>query len=169
MKKLLLSTLGCLLTVYSYSQDKLYTHKGDTLRVYIKEVNENSIKFTYPNEQSVNTLSKNTTEKIEYESGRIELLSTKIVINNKQDWQKVKITNLESEVQGLTRGSELKAKAKGSTMTSQGKVEARAFDKLKKEAAENGYHTLLILTTTGKSGSPYSSASSSLTAVGYKY
>lgn len=79
MKKTLLSILGCLLTVYSYSQDKLYTHKGDTLRVYIKEVNENSIKFTYPNEQSVNTLSKNTTEKIEYESGRIELYVFKLI------------------------------------------------------------------------------------------
>jgi len=49
MNKILLSTLGCLLAVSAYSQDKLYTHKGDTLNVYIKEVNENSIKFTYPN------------------------------------------------------------------------------------------------------------------------
>ena len=48
MKKTLLSILGCLIAVSSYSQDKLYTHKGDTLNVYIKEVNENSIKFIYP-------------------------------------------------------------------------------------------------------------------------
>lgn len=169
MKKTLLSILGCLMAVSSYSQDRLYTHKGDTLSVYVKEVNENSVKFSYPNEQSVSTLSKNALEKIEFESGRVEQLSTKIIITDKKDWEKVRITNLESEVQGLTRGTELKAKAKGSTMTSQGKVEARAFDKLKKEAAENGYHTLLILTTTGKSGSPYSSASSSIRAIGYKY
>lgn len=169
MKKTLLSILGCLIAVSSYSQDKLYTHKGDTLNVYIKEVNENSIKFIYPSEQSTNTLSKNAIEKIQYESGRVEKISEKIVISSKKDWEKVVVTNLESDVQGLTKGEELKAKAKGSTFTSQGSVEARAFDKLKKEAAEKGYHTLLILTTTGKSGSPYSSASSSIRAVGYKY
>ena len=169
MKKVLLSTLGCLLAVSAYSQDKLYTHKGDTLNVYVKEVNESSIRFTYPNEQSINTLSKNATEKIEYESGRVQQITEKIIINDYKDWEKVVITNLESDVQGLTKGKEMKAKAKGTTFTSQGRVEARAFDKLKKEAASKGYHTLLILTTTGKSGSPYSSASSSIRAIGYKY
>src|SRR5690554_885016 len=169
MNKILLSTLGCLLVVSAYSQDKLYTHKGDTLNVYVKEVNESSIRFTYPNEQSINTLSKNATEKIEYESGRVQQITEKIIINDYKDWEKVVITNLESDVQGLTKGKEMKAKAKGTTFTSQGRVEARAFDKLKKEAASKGYHTLLILTTTGKSGSPYSSASSSIRAIGYKY
>ncbi|MEG0915621.1 MAG: hypothetical protein RSF68_01260 [Myroides sp.] len=169
MKKLLLSTLGCLLAVSAYSQDKLYTHKGDTLTVHIKELNENHIKFNYPNEESTNTLSKNVIEKIEYESGRIEQITNKIIINGLNDWEKVVVTNLESDVLGLTKIGDFKAKAKGSTMTSQGKVEARAFNKLKKEAAAEGCHILLILTTTGKSGSPYSSASSSLTAVGYKY
>ena len=169
MKKIVLSALGCLLAVSAYSQDKLYTHKGDTLNVYIKEVNENSIKFTYPNEQSVNTLSKNVIEKIEHQSGRVEQVSEKIVIKGFKDWEKVVVTNLESDVQGLTKGEEMKAKAKGTTFTSQGRVEARAFDKLKKEAASKGYHTLLILTTTGKSGSPYSSSSSSIRAIGYKY
>lgn len=169
MNKILLSTLGCLLAVSAYSQDKLYTHKGDTLNVYVKEVNESSIRFTYPNEQSINTLSKNATEKIEYESGRVQQITEKIIINDYKDWEKVVITNLESDVQGLTKGKEMKAKAKGTTFTSQGRVEARAFDKLKKEAASKGYHTLLILTTTGKSGSPYSSASSSIRAIGYKY
>lgn len=169
MKKALLSTLGCLLAFTGYSQDKLYTHKGDVYDVYVKEVSENSVKFTYPNEQSINTLSKNTIEKIEFESGRTESMSEKIIIQGKEDWEKVIITNLESDVQGLTKGSELKAKAKGTTFTSQGRVEERAFEKLKKEAAAKGYHTLLILTTTGKSGSPYSSASSSIRAIGYKY
>ncbi|HLW29713.1 MAG TPA: hypothetical protein VKX29_02575 [Brumimicrobium sp.] len=169
MNKILLSTLGCLLAVSAYSQDKLYTHKGDTLNVYVKEVNESSIRFTYPNEQSINTLSKNATEKIEYESGRVQQITEKIIINDYKDWEKVVITNLESDVQGLTKGKEMKAKAKGTTFTSQGRVEARAFDKLKKEAASKGYHTLLILTTTGKSGSPYSSASSSIRAIGYTY
>lgn len=169
MNKILLSALGCLLAVSAYSQDKLYTHKGDTLNVYVKEVNESSIRFTYPNEQSINTLSKNATEKIEYESGRVQQITEKIIINDYKDWEKVVITNLESDVQGLTKGEEMKAKAKGTTFTSQGRVEARAFDKLKKEAASKGYHILLILTTTGKSGSPYSSASSSIRAIGYKY
>lgn len=169
MKKALLSTLGCLLAIAGYSQDKLYTHKGGVYDVYVKEVSENSVKFIYPNEQSINTLSKNTIEKIEFESGRTESMSEKIIIKGKEDWQKVVITNLESDVQGLTKGSELKAKAKGTTFTSQGRVEERAFEKLKKEAAAKGYHTLLILTTTGKSGSPYSSASSSIRAIGYKY
>lgn len=169
MNKTLLLTLGCLLANLTYSQDKLYTHKGDTLNVYIQEINENSIRFTYPNEKSINTLSKNVIEKIEHQSGRTEQVTDKIVISGIKDWEKVVITNLESDVQGLTRGEELKAKAKGTTFTSQGRVEARAFDKLKKEAASKGYHILLILTTTGKSGSPYSSASSSIRAIGYKY
>lgn len=169
MKQVLLSTLGCLMAVSAYSQDKLYTHKGDILNVYVTEVNENSIRFTYPNERSINTLSINATEKIEYESGRVQQLTEKVIINGYKDWERVIITNLESDVQGLTKGSELKAKAKGTTFTSQGRVESRAFDKLKKEAALKRYSILLILTTTGKSGSPYSSASSSIRAIGYKY
>ena len=171
MKKVVLSTLGCLLAVSVYSQDKLYTHKGDTLNVYVQEVNENSVKFTYPKEQIVNVFSKNIIDKIEYESGRVEQVSEKIIINGKEDWQKVVVTNLESDIQGLTKGEELKAKAKGTTFTSQGRVEARAFNKLRKEAASKGYHTLLILTTTGQSGKlvAYSSASSSIRAIGYKY
>lgn len=171
MKKALLSTLGCLLAVSAYSQDKLYTHKGDTLNVYVKEVNESSIRFTYPNEQSINTLSKNATEKIEYESGRVQQITEKIIINDYKDWEKVVITNLESDVQGLTKGSELKAKANGSTFANQGKVENRAFNKLKKEAASKGYHVLLILTTSGRSGSfgTSSGASASIRAIGYRY
>lgn len=34
----------------------------------------------------------------------------------------------------------------------QGKMEAKAMDKLKVEAATNGCHIVLILTTTGKGG-----------------
>lgn len=171
MKKALLSTLGCLLAIAGYSQDKLYTHKGGVYDVYVKEVSENSVKFIYPNEQSINTLSKNTIEKIEFESGRTESMSEKIIIQGKEDWEKVIITNLESDVQGLTKGSELKAKANGSTFANQGKVENRAFNKLKKEAASKGYHVLLILTTSGRSGSfgTSSGASASIRAIGYRY
>jgi len=172
MKKVVLSTLGCLLAVSAYSQDKLYTHKGDILSVYIKEVNENSIRFSYPNEQSINVLSKNATEKVEYESGRTEKIGEKIIINGEEDWQKVKIIILESDIEGLNKGEEIMAKSSsGWSTTNQGKTQKRAMDKLKKIAASKGYHIVLLITTTGKGGHYGISGGtkSSVTGIGYKY
>ncbi len=45
------------------------------------------------------------------------------------------------------------------------------MDKLKKQAAEKGYHIVLLITTTGKGGSYGISGGTkaSVTGVGYKY
>ena len=169
MNKTLFTAIAIFFIAKMSAQDKIFTHSGDTLMVSIKEIGHNNIKFIYPAEQITNTISKNVISSIEFENGRKQIISDKIIINGKKDWEKVIVTNLESDIEGLTKVGSFKAKAKGTTFTSQGRVESRAMDKLKKESAEKGCHILLILTTTGKSGSPYSSASSSLTAIGYKY
>lgn len=172
MKKTFLLTLCCSLVNSAYSQDKLHTHKGDTLDAYIKEVSENSIKFIYPNEESINIVSKNLIEKIIYKNGRQENITKKIIIKSEKDWNNVILTSLESDVMGLSRGEEIMAKASsGWSTTNEGKMQKLAIEKLKKEAAKKGYHVVLLLTTTSKGGGYGISGGtkSSITGIGYKY
>lgn len=59
----------------------------------------------------------------------------------------------------------------GWSTTNQGKMEKKAMEKLKKEAAAKGCHIVLLLTTTGKGGHYGISggAKASVTGVAYKY
>ena len=157
-------------------QDIMYTHKGGEIKCKIIEMGEKTIRYQYEGEDLINTISKNLVSQIKFVSGRVEKVTDKIIVRGEQDWQKVVITNLESDIQGLTRVGESMAKANsGWNTTNQGKMEKAAMDKLKKEAAAKGCHVILILSTTGKAGTyEYGNVWSggtkaSVTGVFYKY
>ena len=150
-------------------QDKIITHKQDTIICHITESQEMIIKYRYPNEESINSITKNSVRKVLFASGRVQSISEKVIVNGENDWEKVQITNLESDIVGLAKVKTFSEKALGFTASTQGRVEQRATEKLKRDAAKAGCHILLILTTTGKSATFFSSATSSITAIGYKY
>lgn len=167
---LLLFTIS--LSSLVYSQDIIHTHKNEVFKGKVVELNDKEIKFQYEGESLVNSIPKNLINEILFESGRNQKISDKVIINDERDWEKVIITNLESDVIGLTRGEEMMAKASsGWSTTGEGKMQKLAMDKLKKEAAKRGYHVVLILTTTSKGGSYGISGGtkSSVTGIGYKY
>ena len=169
MKKLILLLFVPFL---SYSQDRIYTHKGDSIICKVIEMGEKTIKFKYEGEEFVDLITKNLVSQIKFASGRVQKVTDKIIITSELDWEKVIITNVESDVEGLERVGEMMAKASsGWSTTNQGKLQKKAMNKLKKQAAEQGCHIILILTTTGKGGhfGMSGGAKQSITGVGYKY
>lgn len=172
MNKNLLFLISLSISSIALSQDVIKTHKDEVIKGKVIEVNDKEVKFQYQGESMTNSLSKNLVSEINFESGRNQKVSEKVIINDEKDWEKVIITNLESDVNGLTRGDEMMAKASSGWSTNgEGKMQKQAMDKLKKEAAKKGYHVVLILTTTSKGGSYGMSGGTkaSVTGVGYKY
>jgi len=171
--KQILALLAIILTInITYGQDKIVKLSGDTINCKVKEITDDNIKFSYAGEDLLNNLSQNVVKEIIFSSGRIQKFSERVVINGEEDWEKVKITTLESDIEGLVKGEEMMAKASsGWSTTNQGKMQKKAMDKLKKQAAAKGYHMVLLITTTGKGGHYGISggAKASVTGVGYKY
>ena len=146
MKKVfLILTIG-LISIIAYSQDVIYPHKGDAITCSVIEMGDKSIRYKYEGEDLVNSISKNLVSQIKFSNGRTQNITEKVIVSSESDWEKVVITNIESDVEGLTRVGELMAKASsGWSTTNQGKMEKKAMDKLRKEAAEKGCHIVLLV------------------------
>lgn len=150
MKKLL-SIFILLTSIVSYSQtaDTIFKMNGETLPVNVTEINESTIRFTYPNEVFSNSIGKNSVLKIKFSSGRTQEFASGLnLINVKSclDWKNVQISNIESEINGLMKIDNIGAKAKGNTsMSSLGKLQNRTYDKLKIETAMLGGNVCYII------------------------
>ncbi len=155
-----------------FGQDKIVKLSGETIICKVKEITDDNIKYSYEGEDLLNNISKNVVKEIIFKSGRIQKFSKRIVINGKEDWEKVQITTLESDIKGLVKGEEMMAKANsGWSFANQGKMQKKAMVKLKKQAASKGYHIVFLITTTSKGGHYGISGGTkaSVTGVGYKY
>lgn len=152
--------------------DNVIMHNGNILKGTVTEITESGVKFKYENEEVINTLSKNVVAEIVFKSRRTQTISEKVVIKGESDWEKVQITNVESDITGLNKYGELMAKANsGWSTTNVGKMEKEAMEKLKREAASNGCHIVLLLTTTSRNGTYGISGGTkaSVTGIAYKY
>ena len=111
MKTTILATIFIFSIIDIFAQnDTIVKRNGDKIAVTIKTSDPNSVSFVYPNEDVVNTENKNSIDIIIYKSGRVEKCSQKIkleIINDEDDWEKVIITNSESDIAGLTKISEV--------------------------------------------------------------
>lgn len=114
--------------------------------VSIKEVGLNSIKYAYPNEETVYTISRHQVTKIVFSSGREEVFESPIKeVNGLDDFEKVFITYNPEDIAGLEPTGELFSKATGvTTLSSINEVKNRALDKLKAEAAMIGANVVFI-------------------------
>ena len=172
MRKILVVIILTISFGIAKAQDKIVKLNGETIICKVSEITDDNIKFKYDGEDFLNNISQNVVQEIRFNSGRLQKFSERIVVNGKDDWEKVQITTLESDIDGLVRGEEMMAKASsGWSTTGQGKTQKKAMKKLKKLAATKGYHMVLLITTTGKGGHYGISggAKSSVTGVGYKY
>lgn len=157
--------------------DTIYSLNGEILPVNIKEITEKSVKFSYPNEDFLITISNNSILKIRFKSGRIQEFVSHLnlkSVNSCLDWENVQISNIESEVNGLMKIKNIGAKAKGMTgLSSLAKLQDRAFNKLKMQAAMMGGNIIYIIeqnTEDALWGGKYSSSKSpSVTISGICY
>lgn len=88
--------------------------------------------------------AKNELKEIQFASGRIEKVNDPIVIKGEEDWEKVKIAVLPSEVTGLKQVGRIYAVGRPNFGRSLAKKEQIALDKARKEAASKGCHLILI-------------------------
>lgn len=125
--------------------DVIYLLDG-TKEVQVKEVGINTIKYSFPNESTVYSVSKYQVSKIEFASGREEIFPSPFKeVNGLDDFQEVYITYSSEDVSGLYPKGELFSKATGvTTLSSINNVKNRAVEKLKAEAAMLGANVVLI-------------------------
>ncbi|MBO6211963.1 hypothetical protein, partial [Algoriella sp.] len=113
-KLLFLFTFSISSVVFS-QMDTIYSN-NEKLAVNVKEITEDAVKYTYPNEDLINTSYKNTIQKIVLKSGRVQNFNEASAFNkitSIEDFEKVTISNVESEVKGLYKIADVGAKAKG--------------------------------------------------------
>jgi hypothetical protein len=123
--------------------DEILKLNGEKIKVEIKKVNETSIDFLYPGETVMQSIYKNSVEFIRYASGREEKVTDKIVVLSEDDYPKVIVTNSDSDIKGLTRVGEIMGKH-AILYGGQAKIRKTAIEKLKREAAKQGAHIVLI-------------------------
>jgi hypothetical protein len=148
MKKTAILLLVLIFACKVYAQlDTIYSNEG-VLAVNIKEVLPDAVKFSYPTEDLLITVYKNTVQKIKYKSGRIETFaeaSSFKQVKGAQDWENVSIAKVESEVKGLYKIDDVSSKAKGATtLSNMDKVKDRSYKKLKIEAAMLGANIIYL-------------------------
>jgi hypothetical protein len=176
--KLSATILLTILTVScSYAQMDTVFVNNQKIACSVKEITPEAIKYSFPGEDVVNSVYKNTVQKIVFKSGRVQIFAESTsfkVITGVMDYDKVTVTSVESEIRGLFKLSDVSSKAKGTTIYSnQERVKDRAYRKIKIQAAMFGANIIYLTnqrTEGNKYGSYYSSGSTSetnLTGVAY--
>ena len=177
MKTLTIFMITFLISVVVEGQekqpDKVYLHTGDIWKVSVIELTDTGVKYKFQGEDLVNNISKLLVERIEFSSGRTQKITDKVVIEGEADWEKVQITNIAEEIKGLTRKGEVHSKSTGAwgAASNAKKVYMKAEEKLKKEAAKLGAHSIYMKDLVVKDGDMMSGqwAKSMLSGVAYGY
>jgi len=147
MKKLTLILVAALSVLFTNAQnaDKLVKHSSENLDVKVVKVGEITIIYKYPGEDAEQTIGKFAVASITYGSGRSEEISEKIVIDGKDDWEKVQILTDKSQVVGLKKGEEVRGKTAGIvSYRSAGNADKKAGERIKKDAAEQNAPFVLM-------------------------
>lgn len=146
MKQLIVAVLAGIIGLSAQAQnDKMYKHSGEKLDVKIIKVSDWTISFSYPGEASEQTISKYAVGKIEYASGRTEMITEKIVVNGESDWEKVVLLEDKSASVGLKKGDEIRGKTSGLVgFHTAGSADKKSLKKLKEAAAAMGAQFVLI-------------------------
>jgi hypothetical protein len=156
--------------------DVIYLHNGQTINGKVSTIGETMVSFSYENEDALQTVGKYAVEKIVYgKSGRVQHVTDKIVINGREDWEKVIILENREEIAGLTRKGEVKGKTAFINYRTGEGSDKTALKKLKMSAAENGCAFVNITTdkdidrkgATG--GADFGQLQSIKKGVGYSY
>ena len=161
----------------AFSQVDTLFLNNKKLACNVKEITGDAVKYSYPGEDLVNTVYKNTVQKIVFNNGRVQTFTESTSykkVESVDDYENVTITAVESEVKGLYKLGDVSSKAKGTTtLSNQERVKERAYRKMKIEAAMLGAN-IIYLVDQRSEGNKYggyfqsgSSTETSLTGVAY--
>jgi hypothetical protein len=149
--------------------DSIFTSDGLVL-ANVKKIAPDVIEYSFPDEEVVTAIYKNTVRKIRFKSGRIQSFSEATSLNevtSVYDYEKVNLTRVEGEIKGLFKIDEIASKAVGTTVLSNiTTVKERAFRKLKIQAAMLGGNLIYMLdqsTVGNQAGGYYQSGKSTET------
>lgn len=154
-------TVLCCNFTFAQKRDTIFTY-NESIVCKIKEVADENVKFSYPNEDILVSINKNRIRKITYSSGRQEVFvesSSYKAVEGWQDWEKVLITNIEAEVDGLYKLGDVSSKAKaGTVLANLNKIKNKAIRKIKIRAAMLGANVVYLLNdhTKGHHYQPWS-------------
>lgn len=153
MKRLTLTLMAGLLCFAVFAQtdaavknDVMVKHSGEKLEVKVLKVGETTIAYKYPGEDAEQTIGKYAVANITYgTSGRKEVISEKIIISGKDDWEKVEILTDKNQVIGLKQGEAVRGKTSGLlSYNTAGSADKKATKKIKEAAAEMGAPFVLM-------------------------
>jgi hypothetical protein len=164
-------------TTICFAQMDTVVTNNQKIACSVKEITPDAVKYTFPGEDVMNSVFKNTVQKIIFKSGRIQTFAEATSyksITGVMDFDKVTITSVESEVRGLFKLGDVSSKAKGTTVYSnQERVKDRAYRKLKIQAAMIGAN-IVYLSNQRTEGNKYggyftsgSAAETNLTGIAY--
>ncbi|MBP6386707.1 MAG: hypothetical protein KA313_10165 [Pseudarcicella sp.] len=177
MKKHILTLIAITLSTVCFGQTDTIYSNNETFSCVVKEITPDVVKYTFQGEELINSIYKNTVQKIVFKSGRVQTFAeTKIYkkIMGVDDFENVIVTQFESEVKGLHKIGDLYSNKSGATIfSSQGKIKERAMQSLKMQGAMQGANAIYLtnIQMTGNSnGFNYyygMSKETHLTAVGF--
>lgn len=177
MKRMLLTLTAICISTLSFGQIDTIITNNDKIPCNVREITPDAVKYSYEGEELINSIYKNSVQKIIFKSGRVQTFAEATsfkVINNVEDFDNVTITQVESEIKGLYKIGDVSSKAKGTTnLSNQERVKERAYRKLKIGAAMMGAN-IIYLTNQRTEGNKYggyyqsgSSAETNLTGIAY--
>ena len=146
--------------------DTIYTN-SNKIPCTVKKITPDAVEYVYPDEEIINSVYKNSIQKIVFKSGRVQIfaeLTSYKTVNGSDDYENVTLTQVEGEVKGLFKLGDVSSKAKGTTaLSSMVKVKERAYKKAKIVAAMMGANIVYLTqnATTGNQPGGYFQSSNS--------
>lgn len=118
-------------------EDKIYLHNGQTIVGKVLSVEGENVNFVYLKMENVKCGSY-AIEKIVYADGKTTIMSPKIIVTSKDDWEKVRILMPNDDISGLKYQSFVGDIRKPIT-PEMVDTDKEAVKKMKEEAAAKGY------------------------------
>lgn len=129
--------------------DTLFFNDGRVEAVQISGLTDKVVQYNYYGEGILISTPKTELFKVKTRAGRVVLMentAVKKTVHTCEDWDKVVITSVENEVLNMVRNGNVSGKAKGVTVYTQaGKMQDRAMNKMKMEAAFRGCDVIFML------------------------
>lgn len=149
MKKFLLVlilsfTAKAVISQEASKNDTIYKINKEMVICKIFHIADAEIIYSFPGESLTNSVSKKLIKEIHFSSGRIQTFSEKIIIKGEDDWEKVQLTNIESDIIGLIKKGEVKGYGNPPFVTAKS-ARRKAEEHIKRAAAKLGCHTIFIL------------------------
>lgn len=148
MKIALLLAAGLIAVFTSHAQtDSIYLHNGTVVGGKVYKIAEQTVVFTYENEDAQQSYGKYAVEKVVFgKSGRVQQVSKKVVVRSKEDWENVLVIENTDEIAGLQRRGEVKGKTAFINYRTGEGSDRTALKKLKMDAAAAGCEFICITT-----------------------